>query len=93
MSDIETAELEEIAIINDIAFDTRVILFNDNTHSLDEVINQIIKAINCNYNKAEQIATEAHTKGKAVVYNGDLLQCLRVSSVLEEINLHTQIEC
>jgi len=33
-----------------------------------------------------------HTRGKACVYTGEMPECLRVSHVLEEIALHTQIE-
>lgn len=70
----------------------KVILFNDDIHTFDEVIAQIIKAIKCDSVKAETIAWEAHTKGKALVFSGDLSECLKVNSVLEEIALHTQIE-
>ncbi len=69
----------------------RVILFNDDWHTFDEVINQLIKAIHCSFEKARNLAFEVHTKGKAVVFSGELTECLRVSSVLEEIALHTQI--
>jgi ATP-dependent Clp protease adapter protein ClpS len=78
---------EEISVKNPY----RVILFNDTWHSFDEVINQIIKAIQCSYDKARDFAFEAHVKGKAEVYKGDLTKCLKVSSILEEIALNTQI--
>ncbi len=70
----------------------RVILFNDDWHTFDEVITQLIKAINCSFKKARALAFEVHVKGKAVVYSGTPEKCLKVSSVLEEISLHTQIE-
>ncbi|MBL7996247.1 ATP-dependent Clp protease adaptor ClpS [bacterium] len=70
----------------------KVILFNDNIHSFDEVIAQLIKAIGCTSARAEAIAWEVHSTGKAVCYEGDLGECLKVSAVLEEIGLHTQIE-
>lgn len=70
----------------------KVILFNDDVHTFDEVINQLIKAINCTIEKAESLAWEVHHKGKAVVYSGEMQKCLRVNSILEEIALHTQIE-
>ena len=70
----------------------KVILFNDDIHSFDEVIAQLIKAIGCTSARAEAIAWEVHTTGKAVCYEGDLGECLRVSGILEEIGLHTQIE-
>ena len=68
-----------------------VLLFNDDIHTFDEVINQLIKAIKCTFEKARDIAFEVHTKGKALVYSGSLTECLKISSILEEIALHTQI--
>jgi len=74
-----------------IALPYKVVLFNDEWHSFDDVINQIIKAVRCSYEIARGFAFEAHVKGKSVVFNGELNSCLKVSSVLEEISLHTQI--
>ncbi|MCS7176783.1 MAG: ATP-dependent Clp protease adaptor ClpS [Candidatus Kapabacteria bacterium] len=71
----------------------KVILFNDDWHTFEEVILQLIKATGCSRQRAEALTWEVHTRGKAAVYEGELPQCLRVSSVLEEIGLHTQIEC
>ena len=51
-----------------------------------------VKAIKCSFEEARDKTFEVHTKGKAVVYSGDLAECLRVSGILEEILLHTQIE-
>jgi ATP-dependent Clp protease adapter protein ClpS len=70
----------------------KVILFNDNVHTFEEVIAQIMKATSCSQAKAEGLTMEVHTRGKACVYTGDMNDCLRVSHVLEEIALHTQIE-
>jgi ATP-dependent Clp protease adaptor protein ClpS len=69
----------------------KVLLFNDDWHSFDDVINQLIKAVKCSYEEARAFAFEAHVKGKAVVFNGELSECLKVTSILEEIALHTQI--
>jgi ATP-dependent Clp protease adaptor protein ClpS len=76
----------------DIARPATVILFNDNIHTFEEVITQLIKAIRCSSEQAEAFAWEVHTRGKASVYTGEMAECLRVSHVLEEIGLHTQIE-
>jgi ATP-dependent Clp protease adaptor protein ClpS len=70
----------------------KVLLFNDEWHTFEEVIVQLIKATKCSFSKARSLAFEVHVKGKAVVFQGALDKCLRVSSVLEEIALHTQIE-
>ncbi len=74
-----------------IGLESRVILFNDDWHTFDEVINQLIKAINCTFEKARDHAFEVHVKGKSIVFNGNMKDCLRVSGVLEEIALTTQI--
>ena len=87
----ETPDVEEIVEV-DVANPAKVILFDDEWHTFDEVINQLIKAINCDYHKAQQITWQVHNHGKAVVYSGDMPECLRVSAVLEEIALHTEIE-
>jgi ATP-dependent Clp protease adaptor protein ClpS len=69
----------------------RVFLFNDDIHSFDEVIIQLIKAIQCSFEQARTFAFEVHVKGKAMVFAGSMIDCLKVSSILEEIALHTQI--
>ena len=70
----------------------KVILFNDEIHTFDDVIGQLIKALGCDTSKAEALAWQVHSSGKAVVFDGTMNKCLRVSAVLEEIALHTQIE-
>jgi ATP-dependent Clp protease adaptor protein ClpS len=70
----------------------KVILFNDEIHSFDEVIEQIIKATGCDTTKAESLTWEVHKSGKAMVFEGQMDNCLKVSHILEEIALNTQIE-
>ena len=86
----EISDLEEID--NNIGLGNRVILYNDDWHTFEEVISQIIKATNCTFIEAQDKTFEVHTKGKAVVYSGEMPACLKVSGILEEIQLHTQIE-
>ena len=69
-----------------------VILFNDEIHTFEEVIGQIIKATGCDQSKAEALTWQVHSTGKAAVYQGSVTDCLRVVSVLEEIALNTHIE-
>jgi ATP-dependent Clp protease adapter protein ClpS len=69
-----------------------VILFNDDVHTFEEVIAQLIKATGCSTARAEAIAWEVHTRGKSAVFEGSMDECVRVSAILEEIALHTQIE-
>lgn len=91
---LSTQEVEEPDTIttNDVTNAAKVILFNDDIHTFDDVIVQLMKATSCSMERAEELAWEVHNKGKAVVYDGDLPDCLKVSSILEEIALHTQVE-
>lgn len=86
--DLPEPEVEDTDT-SDLAF--RVILYNDDWHTFDEVIVQLIKATGCTFEQARGFAFEVHVKGKAYVFNGTMQDCLRVSSILEEIGLHTQI--
>ncbi|NMW18173.1 MAG: ATP-dependent Clp protease adaptor ClpS [Chlorobiaceae bacterium] len=70
----------------------RVVLFNDEEHSFDEVIQQIIKATQCSRQQAERCTWEVHTRGRSIVYFGPMSNCLKVSSILEEIALKTEIQ-
>jgi ATP-dependent Clp protease adapter protein ClpS len=70
----------------------RVVLFNDEEHTFDEVIFQLIKAVRCTRQRAEKHTWEVHTKGRSVVYAGAIAECIRVSAVLEEIKLKTEIQ-
>ena len=69
----------------------KVVLYNDEEHTFDEVIVQLIKAVGCSFKEARSFAFEVHVKGKALVFTGDLPACLNVTSILEEIALNTQI--
>lgn len=75
----------------DIGLENRVVLYNDDWHTFDEVILQLIKATGCTFEEARSHAFEVHVKGKSIVYSGSMKKCLKVSSILEEIALNTQI--
>jgi len=91
---LSTQEKEDTLTIDSTGtiFPARVILFNDDIHTFEEVALQLVKAIHCTYERGMEIAWEVHTKGKACVYEGDISECLKVVAILEEIALHTQIE-
>ena len=88
--------LPEPEIIEDenigLGLESKVILFNDDWHTFEEVISQIMKATKCTFEIARDKTFEVHVKGKSIVFTGTMDSCLKVSSVLEEIALHTQIE-
>jgi ATP-dependent Clp protease adaptor protein ClpS len=57
----------------------RVLLYNDDWHTFDEVIDQLIIAIRCSEKTAENMAWTV------------LEKCFEVSAVLEEIELKTEV--
>lgn len=69
-----------------------VILYNDDVHTFDEVITQLIKATGCSSSEAEKLAWTVHTEGKATVYEGPFEECFEVQGVLREIELITEIK-
>ncbi len=88
-------KIQESVLIEEynIAIDgSSVIVHNDDWHTFEEVIRQLKRAIHCSNQRAEAIAIEIHTLGKAKVYSGSMEDCLYISAVLEEIDLLTSVE-
>jgi ATP-dependent Clp protease adapter protein ClpS len=70
----------------------KLILYNDEIHSFDEVIHQLIKALRCSQNKAEELTLKVHNEGKAVVFQGTFEECFEKNGILSEIQLVTEIK-
>jgi ATP-dependent Clp protease adapter protein ClpS len=70
----------------------RVILYNDDWHTFDEVIAQLVKAGACNEAQAEIYAWTVHTQGRAQVFEGPRPDCERVAGVLRQIRLQVEVD-
>ncbi|WP_020404206.1 ATP-dependent Clp protease adaptor ClpS [Gracilimonas tropica] len=70
----------------------RLILYDDDIHTFEEVISQLMKATGCSLSKAEDMTWKVHNEGKATVHEGEFEECLRIDSVLKEIQLVTEIK-
>jgi len=70
----------------------RVILYDDDIHTFDEVIEQLIKALKCDQSRAEDLTYKVHNEGKAEVFEGPFEDCFEVNGVLKEIQLITEIK-
>jgi len=68
-----------------------VVLYNDDIHTFNEVILQLVRATSCSLEQARAFAWTVHTEGKATVYTGPFEECLRVKGVLEQIALVVDI--
>jgi ATP-dependent Clp protease adaptor protein ClpS len=71
----------------------RVILYNDDWHAFEDVIEQVVKACECSLAEAERITVEAHRKGRAVCYRGSREKCHKAARVLREIRLQCEVDC
>lgn len=67
------------------------ILHNCQCHTFEEVIEQLMKAIACDQNRAEQLAMAAHESGKVVVIAAPKPECERVAKVLRAIGLQVNV--
>jgi ATP-dependent Clp protease adaptor protein ClpS len=70
----------------------RVLLFNDDSHQIVEVVLQLIKALKCSAEDALQITMRAHTKGQAVVTITSRKEASRIADVLREIALEVRVD-
>ncbi|MDR9414771.1 MAG: ATP-dependent Clp protease adaptor ClpS [Gracilimonas sp.] len=70
----------------------RLILYDDDIHTFEEVISQLMKATGCSLSKAEDMTWKVHNEGKATVHEGEFEECLQIDGVLKEIQLVTEIK-
>lgn len=89
---VEVDVLEEEQEDEDEESPWRVILYDDDIHTFDEVIEQLMKALNCNESHAEELTYKVHNEGKAEVFEGSFEECFEVNGVLKEIQLVTEIK-
>lgn len=85
---------EETKVIDDInsIYGHKVILYNDNVNSFDHVEECLIKICFKAEDEAIKIAMEAHTKGKAVCYEGSMEVCETVLELMTYEMLTVTVE-
>lgn len=96
LSGAETEEITETKteeeVEESVTTPWRLILYDDDIHTFDEVISQLMKATGCSLSEAEDKTWKVHNEGKALVHEGEFEECLRIDSVLKEIQLVTEIK-
>lgn len=76
----------------DDVYGNRVILFNDDFNSFDHVEYCLMHICFKSIKEANKIAMEAHSKGKAVCYEGSLETCETVAEKMSEQNLTVEVQ-
>jgi ATP-dependent Clp protease adapter protein ClpS len=69
-----------------------VILYNDEVHSMDEVIAQLMKATAHPIQRCIEITMEAHTRGRAIAWTGSSAACERTARILRQIRLQVETD-
>lgn len=69
-----------------------VILYNDEVHGLEEVVEQTQRATGYDIERCIRIVLEAHTQGRAIAYTGSETDCDRVARVLRQIRLQVETD-
>lgn len=69
-----------------------VVLYNDDWHAFDEVVLQIQKATGKSESESHAITNEAHVRGKAIAFTGELEKCRTVAAVLRQIRLQVEVD-
>ena len=94
MTNAETTGLPQIQSTPPGAGDGyRVILYNDDYHSQDEVAAQLHKATEYSLRRCWAIMLEAHLQGRAICYHGTREKCHHVTRILREIRLQCEVDC
>jgi ATP-dependent Clp protease adaptor protein ClpS len=69
-----------------------LILYNDDIHTFDEVVFQLVKALKCDRDTAEDLTLAAHLEGSTIVFEGEFSECFKINMILSEIQLLTEIK-
>ena len=70
----------------------RVILYNDNINTRDNVVLWLQKATGCSLDVATQVMRTAHTQGRAVCYEGEKEKCSKVVAYLRGCGLQVEVD-
>lgn len=71
---------------------SRVLLYNDESHTCQEVVVQLVRALCCPIQEATEIMLRAHIRGKSVVTITSRREAERIAAVLREIALMVKVE-
>jgi ATP-dependent Clp protease adapter protein ClpS len=85
-------EWEDVRNGADISGPWIVILYNDDWHTFDEVIDILCRATGCTEDRAMEIAIEVDSKGRAICYDGSREECERVAAIIATIRLQVETD-
>jgi ATP-dependent Clp protease adaptor protein ClpS len=69
-----------------------VIVFNDEEHTFDQVIDILQKATGCSREEAEMETWEIDHLGRSIVHHGDHAECERAAAIIQSIGIKVAVE-
>ena len=69
----------------------KVILYNDDFHTFEEVVYQLQKALDCSLLRAVELTYLAHARNQSIIYKGAFEKCHVIINTLREIDLDVKI--
>jgi ATP-dependent Clp protease adapter protein ClpS len=88
---MEQGLLEPIGVETNLGARWMVVIFNNETNTMEEVLSILMEATGCSSEEAYTETWEAHTYGKAPVHFDSREECLRVSALIERIGVRTNV--
>ncbi len=82
---------EEIEVLEQRANEHQIVLFNDDIHSFDYVIDSLVDVCEHTIEQAEQCTYLVHFKGKCTVKTGELKELKPRCSKLLELGLSAEL--
>jgi ATP-dependent Clp protease adapter protein ClpS len=68
-----------------------VVIFNNDTNSIDQVIEILMRATGCDAQEAYIETWEAHTYGKAPVHFSSRDECEQAAAIISSIGVATEV--
>jgi ATP-dependent Clp protease adaptor protein ClpS len=68
-----------------------VVIYNNESNSMDEVIEVLIRATGCDIQEAEIEMWEAHTFGKAPVHFASKPECEDAAIIISSVGIKTEV--
>ena len=68
-----------------------VVIYNNDTNSMDEVVDILIRATGCDEQEAEIETWEAHTYGKAPVHFAAKNECESAAQVISSVGIKAEV--
>lgn len=68
-----------------------VIIYNNDSNSMDEVVEVLMRATNCTDEEAFIEMWEAHTYGKAAVHFASKVECEEAAQIIASVGIKTEV--